>query len=203
MNWLSGALLALPLATMLVACGGGTRTAAPSKRTAASAALVSKEGTRYLGDDSDDNLQGWSVYDRDDLYIVEYGKKASSVDMHEMAVVVGRYFADAVAADGAKACGLIYSKFAEAIPEDYGTSPPGPPGLRGKTCAEVMRKFFIQKHHVLVQEERKLDVAGARTERLSGIALLGGGPPPIRHYLEMHLEHGRWKVDAMMDPELQ
>ncbi len=129
--------------------------------------------------------------------IVDYGQPASAADEHAVAALVRRYYAAAAVDDGAKACALIYSIFKESIPEDYGQSP-GPPGLRGKTCATVMTKLFKQRHSRRVSDLAALRVTGVRVRGRKGFALLALSTPGKR-YISLEREHGTWRIDALVD----
>jgi hypothetical protein len=130
-----------------------------------------------------------------------YGHEASAADKRAITVLVNSYYAAAAADDGAKACSLIYSLFAEAIPEDYG-QPPGPPELRGKTCAAVMAKLF---KHVPGQPSAvlaKTKVTAVRVKGRNGYALLRSSRMP-RGYIQVERELGAWKIGSLIGGECQ
>lgn len=121
--------------------------------------------------------------------------------MRPLTTLVKRYFAAAVADDGARACSLIYSLYAETIVETYGQPPAGPPELHGSTCAVVLSKLFRLHHGQLVAEARTLAVTGARADGNRGLVLLRFHGIPA-HNLEVHRERGVWKIDDILDKEV-
>jgi hypothetical protein len=155
-------------------------------------------GGKKVDEDNDlreDHLpaQNQSYHDGDDD-LVRFGKPASAADRRAITSVFKRYQAAAVAEDGITACHLLYSSFAEAIPEDYG-QPPGPSYLRGgKTCQAIMTMLFRHSHDELTSA---FDVTGVRVVRNQGVALLGSKKAPAS-YLDMRRERGLWKVGALI-----
>lgn len=126
-----------------------------------------------------------------------FGHPASATDTRLVRALVKRYFTAAAHEDGALACRLIYSVFAEAVPEDYGGAG-GPPGLRGDTCAVVLTKLFRQLHGHL-RDDSTVTVAAVRVERNRASVLLGfDGMKPTR-YTMAHRERGAWKTDLLLD----
>jgi hypothetical protein len=155
-------------------------------------------GGKKVDEDNDlreDHLpvQNQSYHDGDDD-LVRFGEPASAADRRAITSVFKRYQAAAVAEDGVTACHLLYSSFAEAIPEDYG-QPPGPSYLRGgKTCQAVMTMLFRHSHDELTSA---FDVTGVRVVRNQGVALLGSRKAPAS-YLDMRRERDVWKVGALI-----
>jgi hypothetical protein len=199
------ALLAvLLLSTGADACGAagkgaGSASLASSNATSTGAAATTASSTTPAqshppkDSDNDNDKPSNSDYDSDD----NFGHAASATDRQAITALVKRYYATAAASDGAMACSLIYSIFAEAIPEDYG-QPPGPPGLRGKTCAVVMSKLFKQHHQQLAAQTATLKMARVLIDGNRGWALMSFGTIPERRML-VHREKGSWKIDALLD----
>jgi hypothetical protein len=196
----------------VAACGGvgtGVRTAPSEPPTAplasASTTTVSTTQTQLaLHQDMDkdsDNPGRKSYFDADDYNAPNYPYAASAVERRTAAAVLKRYLTAAVADDGAAACSLIYSLFAETIPESYGLPPLGSPALRGDTCAKVMTKMFKQQHKQLAAELPTLEVASVRVSHNRGLAVLHFKDMPPRS-ITMHRERGVWKVDAVLDTEV-
>jgi hypothetical protein len=127
--------------------------------------------------------------------ISTYGHEASAADRRTITALVKRYYKAAAEDDGATACSLIYSILAEAVPEDYG-QPPGPPALRGKTCAVVMSKLFKripgQPSSVLSATE----VTGVRVAGRRGFAQLHSSAMPTGE-IAVERELGRWKIGSL------
>jgi hypothetical protein len=134
-----------------------------------------------------------TYYDSDDGPIRSYGEVANASDSRAIAALVKRYYAAAAAANGARACPLIYSLFAEAIPEDYGRGA-GPAYSRGNTCAVVMSKLFKHNH---AQLPAKIVVTAVRVNGNQARALIGSVAAPAS-YLLLRRERGVWKVDALL-----
>jgi hypothetical protein len=114
-----------------------------------------------------------------------------------VSAVTRRYYIAAAHHDGGGACSLFYLLLRESVVENYG-KPPGPPSLRGKTCAVVMTKFFKQHHRHLSAEAASLRVTGLRVRRNRGTALLRLGKGPVR-YILVARERGAWKVNSLLD----
>jgi hypothetical protein len=209
-------LLTLPAVVLLgvgaTACGGVGKGPVSASQSSSNAAVAGSAVVRTASSatpvqpspkkDSDgdgDNLTN-SFYDTDDKAILAYGHAASAAEVQAVTAVVKRYYAAASAGDGATACSLIYSILAESIAEDYGR-PPGPPALRGKTCAVVMSKLFKQRHQQLTADVFTLKVTGVRVDGKRGSALLSFRRMPDRHIL-VHRERGAWKIYTLLDAGL-
>jgi hypothetical protein len=184
--------------------------------TTTSVAIAAAKNGRLLGDEDDDDpgspasssgndsdadsdsdsptLESKAYHDSDDRADVTWGRRASASEARVATALVKRYYADAAAGDGAKACLLIYTLFAEAIPEDYG-QPPGPPALRGKSCAVVMTKLFAQEHERLLADSASMRVTGVRVLGNQGRVLLGFTTTPAS-YLLLHKQRGGWRISG-------
>lgn len=170
------------------------------------------ESNQYGGDGDDDDISGYtdrdgdsdnksnSYYDGDDNNVRGFGHAASRAGRHAITALTKRYYAATAADDGANACSMMASALAKAIPEDQGR-PPGPPYLRGKTCAVVMSKLFKQYHRQLAAYVATLDVDGVRISGGRGLAVLRFTTLPGRQ-IAVEREHGVWKIDALLDEEL-
>jgi hypothetical protein len=212
MKSLLSLLAIVSLGLGVAACGGaGTSTGSAShlssntttaRSAAASTAPGTTPATRYHYATNDDDSDDSSTYEIDDKNILEFGHEATQADKIAITTVVSHYFEAAVAGDGRTACPLIYSVVLAAIPEDYGTSPPGPPYLRGKTCAVVMSKLFKHNHRQLAGEIATFEVVDVRVHGSSGLALLSWAEP-LRHFITVHREHHAWKLEALLDNELR
>jgi hypothetical protein len=207
-------LLAIALFSAgVTACGGVSKgtgsvsqtssgaVASSSTPVATAPSVASTQPNLKRDRDNDYDNSSNSYYDKDDSVILGYGHAAGAADRQAVAAVVKRYYAAAAAGDGAKGCSLIYSIYAETIPENYGRPPAGPPALRGKTCAEVMSKVFKQRQPQLAADSATLKVTGARLEGNRGWALMSFKTMPARSIL-VHRERGAWKIYALLDSEL-
>jgi hypothetical protein len=150
--------------------------------------------------DNDSNAtQAKTFVDSDDMFGV-YGRPAkandiaSASDMRAVSRVFKRYQAAALAADGSRACSLIFSLLVEAIPEDYGRAA-GPKYARGKTCAVVVTKLLTHNHARFVAM-RQYRVVQVQVKRNYAVALLGARTQPAS-LIPLQRERGVWKVDAL------
>jgi hypothetical protein len=204
------ALLALPLLAFgPTACGSSGTGADPTRthstvattRTAQTTTSATSPGSYSRIDSDKDNDASASDKKGDNNAILRYGHAASASDARAIKSLVKRYYAAALASDGATGCSLIYSTLAEAIPEDYGISPPGPPYMRGTTCPAVMTLLFKHEHDHLAAELPKLRVRSVRLEEHHGLAVLSFGALPERQLL-IAREGPVWKLKALLDMEL-
>ncbi|MFI5269428.1 MAG: hypothetical protein ACHQ7M_18785, partial [Chloroflexota bacterium] len=90
----------------------------------------------------------------------------------------------------------IYSTLAEAVPEDYGQSPPAPAYLRGSTCPAVVTLLFKHEHGRLAVELPKLNITRVRLEGRSGLAVLSFGKLPERQ-IRLAREGHVWKIQSL------
>jgi hypothetical protein len=212
MRWSLVSVIVVLCGVVVNACGGVSKGTGASSGLSSNAAALSRTRTTPSGStssesrlkrdrDNDYDSSGNSNYDKDDSVTLDYGHEASAADMQAVTALVERYYAAAAADDGAQGCSLMYSILAEAIPEDYGQPPAGPPSLRGKTCAVVMSKLFNQRHQQLAADSATLKVIDARVEGNRGFALLSFKAMPARSIV-IHRERDAWKIYALLDAEL-
>jgi hypothetical protein len=150
-------------------------------------------------DDDVDNKSG-SYFDSDDNSVRRYGHGASVADEKAITALVKRYFAAAVAQDGAAGCSMIISTLAGSVAESFGR-PPGPPYLRGDTCAAVMSKVFKLNRKQLSAYAASLKVAGVRVNGDHGVAVLSFRALPARQ-IRVEREGALWKLEVLVDSEL-
>lgn len=207
-------LLALLTSVLLsagaYACGGaatGTHTAshvstsAPAKDPTSTTSSESPLANTTADGDRDNDV-GAPDDDTRNTSALDFGHAADASEQRMITALVKRYYAAALAQNGAKGCSMIYSTLAETIPEDYSQTP-GVPYMRGaKTCAAAMTLFFKHYHPLLVLEVPKLDVRRVRLEEHHGLALLSFGALPERS-ISVKREGRTWKVSALLDVELQ
>jgi hypothetical protein len=211
------------LSTVVAACG---KTETSQRRTAATATtgtsqVASREekydtdkdtdldhpdadehGKRSLPDtDNDDDSVGKGRHDPDDRGVLAFGRPARGSDRAQIVALVRRYYVAAAANDGTKACSMLYSPYAEAVPQDYGTSPPGPVYAQGSTCATVLTLLFKHFHQEVAARLPKLKISVVRTKERQGVAVLNFGSPSERE-IRVSREGHNWKVLALLDNEL-
>lgn len=189
------------------ACGSDVRGVGSASRhvgaTAAAGVRLTvnsnkRQQPRSNGPDDDQDAMGNPYYEKDDDAILQYGHLADPHTRHTVASLVDGYYAAAAAGDGMRACAAMYSLLAESIAEEYG-EPPGP--LHGTTCAAVLSKFFGQYSARLRSAAATLMVTGVRIHRKRGLVLFNYRGMHNRH-LGIHLEHGVWKVNELIDSGL-
>jgi hypothetical protein len=196
-------LLTLPSIALLGlgvgACGeAGKRTGSASRSSssaAAAAAATTLAQSRLPTDrDEDNDNPGSSRYDADDSPVLRFGYAASLAEVRAIASLVRRYYGDGAAGDGASACSLLYSLLRESVVEEYAQSP----GLRGKTCAEVLSKLFKRRHRELAGDVAALKLTIVRVGGDSGLALVRFGATRERRVL-VRRERGAWKMGVLLD----
>jgi hypothetical protein len=207
-------LLAL-LATALLsagayACGGAATgahsashvsTSAPAKDSTTAASSESPLADTTADSDRDNDV-GAPDDDTRNTSALDFGHAADASERRTITAFVKRYYAAALAQDGATGCSMIYSTLAEAIPEDYSQTP-GVPYMHGaKTCAAAMTLLFKHYHPLLVLEVPKLDVRRVGLEERQGLVLLSFGRLPERT-ISVKQEGRKWKMSALLDVELQ
>jgi hypothetical protein len=128
--------------------------------------------------------------------ISKYGHPAQGPEKRAITALVRAYYVAAAADDGAKACSLLYSLLEEAVPENYG-QPPGPPSLRGKTCATVLIKLFKQVPNQSSSVLAKTEVTGVRVRGRVGFAQLRSSGMPMGQ-ISVEREHQSWKVSSLI-----
>jgi hypothetical protein len=196
-------LLTLPsivlLGMGLGACGNaGKRTGRGSglSFSAAAATIATTRVQLRLPTDSDEDNDnpGSGRYDADDSPVLRFGHAASAVEMRAISSLVRRYYAAGAAGDGASACSLLYSLLADSVVEEYA----GSPGLRSKTCAEVLSKLFKQRHRELAGDVAALKTTVVRVGGDRGLSLVRFGATRERRVL-LRRERGAWKMDVLLD----
>jgi hypothetical protein len=148
-----------------------------------------RKGQDFKDGDSDNNF--------DDGTVLYYGHEASPKQDQAIASLVRRYFQAMSSDDGAAACSLLFSLFAEVIVEDYGSPATGQKSLQGTTCAAIVTKFFKQYGHRGTPR-----LVGVRLEGKKGLALLQFHPGAAPRSIEIHDEFGTWNLKALLDVSL-
>jgi hypothetical protein len=144
----------------------------------------------YQRDDNGD------YHDRDDMTILHFGRPAGPVDRWAILAFVRRYYAAAVAGDGAAACSMLPPGVANTVPKDYGgEGTAGPPYLRGaKTCPDVMRLLF---EHARSELTGRFVLTGVRIDGDHAYALLGSTDRPAG-YIGLERVGGAWRVAGLI-----
>lgn len=126
-----------------------------------------------------------------------YGPLADTIDRRAVAALAKRYYAAAVAEDGAKACAMINPTLANSVVEDYGR-PPGPAYLRGNTCAQVMTRLFSHSHAELTTD---FVVTEVRVNGNHAYAFLGSKKMPASTFQAIR-RRGTWKSVGLIGTPL-
>jgi hypothetical protein len=198
---LAGALLGVGAC----ACGGTSAGSASHASSSSIAATTSSEvaaTTGYTKADADKDNDFGGITDERFNRELNGGHAASAADRRTITALVKRYYASALADNGASACSMIYSTLAEAVPEDYGTTG-GPPYMQGaKTCSVALGLLFKHYHAILALQVPKLKVTHVRLFERHGYALLSFGSLPERE-ISIAREGHVWRIDALLDNELR
>lgn len=207
------ALLAIGLLGLcLASCGGTSKDASSTSQTSTSAApkTVSIDTTPTKAppapiltkaDADKDNDIGAPQDDTNNSRTLDFGQEANASDTRAITALIKRYYVAAEAEDGATACSMLYSTLEEAVPEDYGQSPPSEPYLRGTTCQAVLTLLFKHNHPQLALELPKLKVARVRLIEHHGIVILNFGTMPERE-IGVSREGHTWKMAQLLDGEV-
>jgi hypothetical protein len=133
--------------------------------------------------------------------VLNLGHAANATDKGLIAALVRRYYKAEADEDGAAACSMLYSLYAESVPEDYGVTPPGPTYAHGTTCPAVMTLVFKHFHNQIVARLPKLEISRVRLIAHQGVAVLSFGGRPER---EIHVtrEGHIWRIVGLTDSEL-
>ena len=187
------------LSACIAACGSTGKQTPAALHTASSSVAAAPAQT---GTDADNDNDLSAPYDdRSNNSVLASGHQPSASERRAITLLLKRYYKAATAENGARACAMIYSTLAEAVPEDYGQSPPGQPYMKGTTCPMVLTMIFKHFHPQLSLELPKLKVAGMRISEGHGVAVLRFGRLPERQ-IAIRREGHTWKISALLDSEL-
>lgn len=210
------------LAIGLLACGGSgsggsSNAAALEKKKIEYSKSVEKYGTSVSAavaaemrpaplnakvDADHDNDVGSPSEDTNNDYVLNFGRPASAAERSAITALVKRYYATALAGDGARGCAMVSSTIAETAVEDDVREPGGPPYMHGLTsCAQVLHALFAHYHAQLAAELPKLQVTRVRLEEHHGFAFLRFGALSERK-ISVQRERHTWKMSQMYDEEL-
>lgn len=193
------ALLTMVLLSVSVgACGGTSKGVSSAVRPAPDAVAITGTPTTS-GSRGPKPIRVRKAYANNQIRT--YGHVAGATDRQAVTTLVKRYYATAVAGDGAKACTMIYSTLEEAVPNDYG-KPPGRPELKGKTCAVVLSKLFRDRREQPTTDLTTIQVTGVRVDGDRGFALLRSRTMPAGE-IGVERETGEWKIDSLLGNEFR
>ena len=192
--------VAMLLGLGLAACGESRESRMPSGQ-AHSGARVAKGATLPQPETKPDGEMDSDSYpgepDNDNNHV--FGHPASTAERRAATALVKRYYAATAARDGALACSLMYSSFAEAVSEDYGP-PSATSSSSTRICATTVTALFARSHEQLRHQAATLTVAAVRVRRRVASVRIGFGGRP-KFYMLLHLERGTWKIDRLLAGE--
>ncbi len=183
--WLALAVLGL-LSVAADGCGG-------SSAGRDSGSLVVSSATHLPADEDGDGRGVEGYYDGDDGSVRFFGHAASPADTRAVGALVARYYAAAAAANGSRACAMLYFILAESIPETYGRAP-APRYMNGDTCPIVLERLFRHFHSRLAAAPV---VSAVRVDGARAYALLGWTDLPAG-YVELMREADSWRIDSLL-----
>jgi hypothetical protein len=197
------------LAVALCACGGAGSTVTktvkapnPDDENIKPATTSGPAPVEAKADADKDNDIGAPYDDKNNRLAFAFGRPASPSEQRAITTLVKRYYAAALAENGARGCALLYSTLAEAAPEDDSREPGTPAYMKGATtCREVLTKLFTHYHAQLAAEQPKLEVTRVRLEEHHGFAFLSFHTMPERR-ISVQREGHVWKLSQILDEEL-
>jgi len=183
---LTGALLTVLAAAALL----GTGVAACGSSSAVSGSSSSHTVKLDRDNDADNN--------DDDAHILNYGSAPNATEAQQLKALVTGFYAAQAAANGTKACSMLYPLTAETVAEYYGRNP----GIEGSTCAKVLTKLYKREHQTLAHKSATLKFYTLRVKGNKGLALISFDAPEVRQILERR-SRGAWKMSALSDTILE
>lgn len=184
------------LALGVSACGSSLSHRVSEKQAlGASTSAQLMTHTTPLDGDGDEDGKPSVHYDVDDKAFLSVGEPSSFAERQAAADVVQLYFAAASDGEAVNGCGLLYVPYAEALVEEH--LGPGA-SFDQQTCAGVLAGLFEIYRGVLSKDRFSWEMTGFRVEGDRGWALLRVRGLRHRH-LQLHREHGKWKVAALLD----
>jgi hypothetical protein len=133
-------------------------------------------------------------HDRDDMDRLNVGYVGSVADAKAITALVKRYYAVAVAGDGAEACAMMPPGFVKAVPLDYGKL--GPSYLHGgKTCAAVVS---LQFEHSRKQLTPAIQVTGVHFEHSDRAYAMFGSKTTPASFIAVVREGASWRIGALI-----
>lgn len=156
-------------------------------RTSASTTSTARSSLSHKGMDA----VGYNIYLKTQRYL-RFGHKADQADTRAVAVTVKRYYGAVATDDGARACSLIYSPMAKALPEVAGEAL-NQPTLRYKSCALAMSLLVRHRNEQPTADVKTIEVTSVRVKGAQGIALLRSRRMRAGEIV-VHREGPEWKI---------
>jgi hypothetical protein len=127
---------------------------------------------------------------------------ASPADTRAITALVKRYYAAALAEDGARGCSMFPPSFTKGIPLDYGKLGPSYLKRAAGTCPAVMSLFFKHEHRQLASEVPQLEVVRASINGTQVSVILRFGRLRER-FISVLREGNVWRIAGLLDGELE
>lgn len=187
------------IATMLLGLGvcscGGAGADSASKGTSSSGIPVQTSDTSTVNNDRDDD----GDHNDDDQLVLGFGHVAYPAEDQAITTLVKRYYADAAAEDGRRACALLAPFIAESVVENYGHTA----GLRGSSCTVVMAKLFKQHHSELVSKSATLKVMRVGVEEDKSLVAIEFPTVPVVRQITARRVGNTWTMLTLLDDNLE
>jgi hypothetical protein len=168
----------------VTACGSSTRATKTATSNAAAEGDVVLTVSRELG-----------PIDGDDYAVLNFGHAATGRELRKITALVRRYYAAAVAENGAEACSMLFSVVVREVEEGEGTAA----GLHGTSCAQIMSALFKLRHRELVADVKSFKEVRVRIEPPNGRVVLRFSTAVVARELDLRLVDGVWKVRQPLD----
>jgi hypothetical protein len=176
---------------IVVGCGGAGNASSASGQQSSGTHPPARDG------DNDVDSLGQGRYDTDNDANPTFGPAASASERQVIVALIKRYYAAAVAGEGARACSMLYPLIAETVVEAHHPGK-GTPALRGSTCAQVAAKVFAQRHRELVADAATLRVGWIQRQARQAVTLVHFGPTR-ELIVRVHQAPGGWQMNNLLD----
>lgn len=162
-------------------------------------------GVAYENDadqDADDYGRPRSPGDDNSRLLDTYGAEADNLDKRAVRNAVLRYYAAAVAGDGASGCSLLASGLVEGLVADDRSSAARAGHGTAVACASALATIFREQHdRFLADHVTTMKVADVHVKGNTGLAVLDFTTTPESEIL-LAREGGSWKIDALTNSPL-
>lgn len=196
---LCAAVAALALGCAVGACGSQAKHPSTAGADATEAAELRPAPLEAEADADKDNDIGAAADDTDNRRDFAFGHAVSPSVSGAVTALVKRYYAVALAGQGARGCAMLYSTIAEGLVEDDSREPGGPPYMRGaSTCTQVLDALYHHFHAQFAAEVPILQVTSVRLQGGYGYAFLRFGSMPERE-IPVKREGRVWRMAQTYD----
>jgi hypothetical protein len=185
--------------TAVTGCGSSRDESSAALRATGQGVTVPRTPSGRVEHDEDGDIDtlGRGPYDSDNDANSKYGPPASVTERRAIVAFIHRYYAVALAGNGAAACSMLDPITAETLVERHRHGR-GSRSLQGETCAQIMSKLFRLRHRELVEDVAAFRISVVDVRGNRGVALA-----PFAATREMqlivHREHGAWSMEVPLD----